>query len=129
MPNQERLSEKVKVNLTEGECAQLRRVAKARNLPLGTCVRAIVADYLRSQLTRGETLLLEAVEELQANYLGVIQMSLSKQLSLATLNEMETRNRLRRRDLAQAFLSEVPAYDSAPEADEDDHEDEDDTEE
>ena len=129
MQNHERLSEKVKVNFTEDECAQLRRLAKVRNLPLGTCIRAIVTDHLRTQLTRGETLLLEAVEELQADYMGVIRMSLSKQLSLTALDEMESRNRLRRRDLAQAFLSEVPAYDATPEANEGDHEDEDDSEE
>ena len=123
MPNQERLSEKVKVNFTEGECAQLRRLANARNLPLGTCVRAIVTDYLRTQLSRGETLLLEAVEELQANYLGVIRLSLSKQLSMTALDETEGRNRLRRRDLAQAFLSEVPVYDTTPDTD-DEEEDE-----
>ena len=97
-------------------------------MPLGVCVHALVSDALRTQLTRGETLLLEAVEELQANYLGVIRLSLNKQLSLTALDQMEGQNRLRRRDLAQAFLSKVPTYDTTPETDEDDTDDSDDEE-
>src|SRR5947209_5543368 len=100
MEIQERLSEKVKVNFTEAELAQLKREARARNMPLGPCVRAIVNDYLRTHLTRGETLLLEAVEELQANYVGVIQLQIDKQFSPASFAEMVEQNRLRRRELA-----------------------------
>jgi hypothetical protein len=121
----ERLSEKVKVNFTEAELAQLRREAKARKLALGPCVRALVNDYLRTRLTRGETVLLEAVEELQANYLGVIQLQIDKQFSPASFEEAKEQNRLRRRELAHEFLLTIPASHHTPEAEEDDTEDED----
>jgi hypothetical protein len=129
MEIQERLSEKVKVNFTEAELAQLKREARARNMPLGPCVRAIVNDYLRTHLTRGETLLLEAVEELQANYVGVIQLQIDKQFSPASFAEMVEQNRLRRRELAHEFLLTVPASHDTPETDEDDTEDEDEEDE
>ena len=125
MEVQERLTEKVKVNFTAAELVQLKRQAQVRNMPLGPCVRAMVNDYLRTRLSRGETLLLEAVEELQANYLGVIQLQIDKQFSPASFAEMAEQNRWRRRELAHEFLLTVPASDDTPEAEEDDSEDED----
>lgn len=126
MSNQERLSEKVKVNFTEAELARLQLEAQARNLPVGPCVRAIVNDYFRTRLTRGETLLLEAVEELQANYLGVIQLQIDKQFSPSSFVDMKDQNRLRRRDLVHEFLLTIPTSQDtrATETDEDENEDE-----
>ena len=94
-------------------------------MPLAVCVHALVSDVLRTRLTRGETLLLEAVEELQANYLGVIQLQIGKQFSPAAFEGMKEQNRLRRRELAHEFLLTVPASHDTPEAEEDDTEDED----
>ena len=126
MSNQERLSEKVKVNFTEAELARMQLEAQARNLPLGPCVRAIVNDYFRTRLTRGETLLLEAVEELQANYLGVIQLQIDKQFSPASFANMQGQNRLRRRELVYEFLLTAPTSQDTrtTESDEDENEDE-----
>jgi hypothetical protein len=115
----------IKTTWTDEEFAQLQRMAEARKMPLGVCVHALVSDVLRSRLTRGETLLLEAVEELQANYLGVIQLQIDKQFSPASFAEMAEQNRLRRRELAHEFLLTAPASDGTPEAEEDDTEDED----
>jgi hypothetical protein len=115
----------IKTTWTDEEFAQVQRIAEARKMPLGVCVHALVSDVLRSRLTRGETLLLEAVEELQANYLGVIQLQIDKQFSPAAFDEMVEQNRLQRRELAQEFLLTVPASESTPETDEDEDEDED----
>jgi hypothetical protein len=102
----------------------LQRLAEARKVPLGVCVHALVSDVLRSRLTRGETVLIEAVEEMQANYLGVIQLQIDKQFSPAAFAEMVEQNRLRRRELAQEFLLTVPASNDTlgPDEDEDDDE-------
>ena len=112
----------IKTTWTEGEFAQLQRLAQARKMSLGVCVHALVSDVLRTRLTRGETLLLEAVEELQANYLGVIHLQIEKQFSAAAFDKMTQQNRWRRRELAHEFLLTVPASDTTPETDEDDDE-------
>ncbi|MFL6353338.1 MAG: hypothetical protein ACJ74Z_16020 [Bryobacteraceae bacterium] len=121
----ERASRFCKVNFTEDEYAQLQRECRTRKLQTSPCIRAIVNDYLNTRLSRGETVLLEAVEELQANYLGVIQLQIDKQFSPASFADMAEQNRLRRRDLAHEFLLTVPASGDMPETEEDDSEDED----
>ena len=115
----------IKTTWTDDEFAQLQRIAEARKMPLGVCVHALVSDYLRTRLTRGETLLLEAIAETKANHVEVIRLSLEKKLSLAALEELVEQNALRRRELAHEFLLTVPASDDSPEAEEDDAEDED----
>jgi hypothetical protein len=114
----------IKTTWTDDEFAKLQRLAEARNLPLAVCVHALVSDVLRTRLTRGETLLLEAVEELQANYLGVIQLQIEKQFSPASFAEMTVQNRLRRRELTHEFLLTVPASNGTSDAEEDDTENE-----
>lgn len=119
MPRTPRLIHQIKSSWSDEEYTELLRVAEARKLPPGACVRLLVNDYLRTQLTRSETLLLEAVQELQANYMDVIRLSLNKQLSVAALHDATGRNRRRRRDLAQEFLATIRARGTTSEADED----------
>jgi hypothetical protein len=125
METKERLTRRVNLNFTEAEYARLEQECRKRKLPVGPCVRAIVNDYLRTQLTRGETLILEAIAEVQANHLDVIRKSLSKQLSPQVLEEIAEYNRLCRRDLVRGFLASVPARETTPEDDPDDDEEDD----
>ena len=114
----------IKTTWTDEEFAQLQRLAERRKVPLGVCVHALVKDILRSRLTSGETILLEAIEELQGNYLGVIQLQIDKQFSPTSFAEMKDQNRLRRRELVQEFLLAALASQNTPSTDTDAAEDE-----
>jgi hypothetical protein len=121
----ERASRCIKVWMTEAEYAQVERTASKRKLQLGPCLRAILNDYLRTQLSRETTLILEAIAEVQANHLDVLRKSFSKQLTAQTLEEIAEYNRHCRRDLVHGFLASIPARETIPkDDDEDDYGDE-----